>query len=84
MKILPFMIERLAKFMLNGVVFESAKRIVLTIENSELTGTQKKSAAIDELIKIGYALTGFALSAAVELAWMWMQAQAGKPLFKDR
>jgi len=84
MKILPLLIERLAKFMLNGVVFESAKRVVLTLENSGLSGEQKKKNAIDELIKIGYALTSFALSAAIELAWMWMQAQSGKPLFKDQ
>ena len=100
MKIIPLLIERLGKSMIGGVVFESAKRIVLILEDSpnfsalpympekdqkltSYTGAQKKQMAIEELVKIGYALTSFGLSAVVELAWMWMQAKSGKPIFKS-
>ena len=78
MKIGLFLLDKLAKWLVGGVPFESAKRVTAALDSAELTGPQKKAIAIDELKKFGYGLTSFLFNSAVELAVIYIGIQAGK------
>lgn len=80
MNIKAEIINRLAKFLIGGVPYESAKRIVRDVERTDLKGTAKKEAAMTDLKELGYQLTKFGLSVAIELAWMWLETMANRAL----
>jgi hypothetical protein len=68
MKIIPFLIEKTAKAIIGGVPFESAKTIVGTLNDSNLSNEEKRSQAIEELKSYGYKLAGYLINLAIELA----------------
>lgn len=73
MKIIPVLVEFLAKRLTDGVTFETAKRIVTTLESEDLDGETKKRLAYSEIKDYGYKFAGFLLSAVLELALVWLR-----------
>jgi hypothetical protein len=76
MKIAPIAINSFAKFILGGVPFESMKRIVSGLSDKDLSGAQKRNAAIDEFVTLGYALAGWLVNLGVELAVAWLKSKS--------
>jgi hypothetical protein len=75
MKITPIAINSFSKFIVGGVPFESMKRIVSGLNDNNLTGEQKRNAAIDEFMTLGYALAGWLVNLGVELAVAWLKSK---------
>ena len=78
MNIKALIIERFAKFMIGGVPFESMKRIVADYNDADMTGAQKREAATQEFLTMGYALAGVLINLAIELAVVWLRSREGK------
>jgi hypothetical protein len=67
MKLVPFVIDRFAKFCYGGAPVAAMREVVKTVENSELSGSEKFDKAKEMFIQIGYGILGFALNLLIEL-----------------
>ncbi len=76
MKLTPFIIERFAKFVMGGVPFESMKRIVADVNNSAMSGSEKRQAVLNEFASLGYALADCLINLGLELAVAWLKSKA--------
>jgi len=76
MKLAPLIIERFAKWIVGGVPFESAKRIVTAAADTGLPGEVKRAIAFAQLTALGYDLAGFLINLAIELAVAWLKAKS--------
>lgn len=61
-------ISSFAKFILGSDVFDRVKGVVLRQEDKNLTGEQKREAALNELKVIGLGIATWAVNLAIELA----------------
>ena len=68
MKVSAIAINSFAKWIIGGVPFEAAKGIVTELNDKDLTGEEKRQAAVKTLQTFGYALAGFLVNLAIELA----------------
>lgn len=75
MKIKPFVIERFANWLAGGTAFEAAKQIVADFDDPAIPGHEKRAAAIDAFIAIGYGLAGWVVNLVIELAVAWLREQ---------
>jgi hypothetical protein len=73
-----FAIQQFASFLLSGLTFKRIQRVVANIDNSELSGDQKRQAAFDEARSIGLDLATWLLNLGIELAVAWLKSQAAK------
>jgi hypothetical protein len=81
MKLVPYILDRFVKtFLTGGAPFESAKRIVKSLDNEDLTNEEKKFLAVTQLKTFGYKLMGFVVSAAIDLAVVYLRLKTGKKL----
>jgi hypothetical protein len=71
-------IEQFASFLLSGLTFKRIRKIVEAIDNKNLTGEQKRLAAIDGAKNIGIDLAGWLLNLGIELAVAWLKSKAEK------
>jgi hypothetical protein len=71
-------INLFANQIIGGREFGAAKDIVATLDNKDLPNEEKRQIAVDRLKTLGYALAGFLLNLAVELAYTYLKTQAGK------
>ncbi|MEC4750009.1 hypothetical protein [Methylomicrobium sp. Wu6] len=76
MKVGAIAINLFAKQMVGGVPFEAAKGIVLDLQNRDMTNEEKRAAAVARLQELDYALAGFLVNLAVELAVAWVKEQS--------
>jgi predicted transcriptional regulator len=77
MSVKGIVIEKFAKWYIkNGVAFESMKRIVMAMADTDLTNKQKKAKAVTEVTKLGYDLGEFLLNIGIELALGYLKAQS--------
>jgi len=79
MKISAIAINSFAKWIVGGVPFEAAKGIVTELNDKDMTGEEKRQAAVKTLQTFGYALAGFLVNLAIELAVAWVKSQSNKP-----
>ena len=75
MKVSAFAIEQFGRWVVGGVPFAAAKNVVAALEGSDLSGEEKRQAAITQLRTFGYQLAGFLLNLAVELAVAWLKSK---------
>jgi len=75
MSIKGIIIEKFAKWYVGGVAFESMKRIVSSLMDSDLTNKQKKAKALSEIAEMGYALGDFLLDTGIQLALGYLKSQ---------
>jgi len=79
MKVSAIAINSFAKWIVGGVPFAAAKNIVTELNDTDMTGEEKRQAAVKTLKTFGYALAGFLVNLAIELAVAWVKAQSSKP-----
>lgn len=75
MKVGAVAINSFGRWIAGGVPFEAAKGIVKDMENSDLSGEEKRAAAVARLKELGYGLAGFLVNLAVELAVAYLKEQ---------
>lgn len=61
-------VSSFAKFILGGLVFEKIKDIVTIYNKSDLSGEEKRSAAIKDIEDIGLGIANWAVNLGIELA----------------
>lgn len=76
MKIKAMAINLFARQLIDGVAFESAKRIVTDLDSKDISNEDKRKIAVETLKTFGYALAGFLVNLAIELAVAWLRSKA--------
>lgn len=61
-------VSSFAKFILGGLVFDKIKDVVNIYNNAELSGEEKRSAAIKDIEDIGLGIANWAVNLGIELA----------------
>jgi hypothetical protein len=74
-KIKPFVIERFANWLAGGTAFEAAKQIVTFIDDPDKPGAEKRQAAYNAFVAVGYGLAGWVVNLVIELAVAWLREQ---------
>lgn len=78
MKVKTIAINLLARQLIDGVAFESAKRIVTELDDKDISNEDKRKIAVETLQVFGYALAGFLVNLAIELAVAWLRSKMDK------
>lgn len=68
-------INLFANQIIGGRAFGAAKDIVATLDNKDLPNEEKRQIAVERLKTLGYALAGFILNLAIELALTYIRTQ---------
>jgi hypothetical protein len=76
MKVAPIIIERFATWLIGGVPFQSAKRIVAALNDKDMSNTAKRYKAVSELESLGYEIGELLVNLAIELAVAWLKSKA--------
>lgn len=76
MKVGAIAIEQFAKWLVGGVQFEAAKGIVKDLQDKDMTNEEKRIHAVARLKSFGYALAGFLVNLAIELAVAYFREKA--------
>lgn len=76
MSIMPTIISSFASFILGSGTFERIKSVVLRQEEKDLSGEQKRQAALDEIKVIGLGIASWAVNLAIELAVAYLRKLA--------
>lgn len=75
MTIKPLLIAQLAKMILGGHLWDTCRGLVKLLDNTTLTGKQKREKALDELKVIFAELSEVVLNVGIELAVYWARGQ---------
>jgi hypothetical protein len=67
-------ISSFAKFILGGDIFKRVLGIVTRQQDKQLSGTEKRYAAIQDIKIIGLELAGWAVNLAIELAVAYLKS----------
>jgi hypothetical protein len=76
MKLTPFLIERFARWIAGGVAYSAMKSIVLSLDDADMTGAQKREHALRVFANIGYSLAGWLVNLLLELVVAWVRSKA--------
>ncbi|MEM2159430.1 MAG: hypothetical protein QXN55_00560 [Candidatus Nitrosotenuis sp.] len=82
MKVGPFLIQQFASFLLSNDTFERLKAVVERQNDKNLTGPEKRHAALQEIKEIGLDLANFAINVGIELAVLYFNMKAGNSINK--
>lgn len=82
MKVAPFLIDRFASFLIGSDVFSRVKATVERQDAKELTGEEKRAAAVSEFKTIGLEIAKWAVNLAIELAVAFLRSKAGQTAVK--
>lgn len=74
MKLAPTIINSFAKFVIGSDVFTRVKAVVERQESKELSGVEKRQAALDEIKEIGLEIANWAINLALELAVAYLRS----------
>jgi hypothetical protein len=74
------MIQSFARFVLGSNVFERVKGVVLRQEDKELSGAEKRHAALEEIKLIGLGIATWALNFAIEIAVAYFRTLSGEKI----
>ncbi len=69
-------ISSFAKFMLGGLAFNKIKDIVSIYNNEDLTGDQKREAALKDVKDLGMGIATWAVNLGIELAVAFLKSKA--------
>lgn len=72
------LISSFAKFIIGANTFDRIKFVVGRLDDTDLSGTEKRKLALDE---VNYLLTGvaaWAINLGIELAVAWFRSKAGE------
>lgn len=71
------LISSFASFVLGSTIFEKIKAVILRQDEKELTGAEKRHAAILEIKEIGLDIANWLVNLGIELAVAWLRTKAG-------
>lgn len=71
-------IQSFAKFLLGSDTFERVKAVVLRQEDKNLTGSQKRESALEEIKLIGLGIATWATNLAIELVVAYLRTLSGE------
>lgn len=71
-------IQSFAKFLLGSNTFERVKAVVLRQEDKNLTGSQKRESALEEIKLIGLGIATWATNLAIELVVAYLRTLSGE------
>lgn len=77
MKVTPFVIEKFSAFLLGSNVFARIKGVVERQNDKDLSGVEKRHAAISEIKTIGLEIATWAINVGIELAVVYLRAKSG-------
>lgn len=75
MRVIPFLIDNLASLIAGGTEFSAMKSLVADIQDSGLSGDEKKAKVLDDFGQIGYEIGGWVVNLLLELAVAWLKAK---------
>lgn len=75
MRVIPFLIDNLAALVAGGTEFSAMKSLVADIQDSGLSGDEKKAKVLDGFAQIGYEIGGWVVNLLLELAVAWLKAK---------
>lgn len=78
MKVKAVAIESFAHLLLGSDIFPRVLRVVTRQADNDLTGEQKRAAAIEDFKTVGLELATWATNLAIELAVAWLKTQVQK------
>jgi len=70
-----FWINTLAKLLVGGNLFDKVKEIVADLNNTELSGSEKKERALEDVYAIFADLSTRIVNLAIELAVAWAKSK---------
>lgn len=79
MKITTSVINAYGKWRVGSGPFEAAKTIVGNLDNEPIPNDEKKRIAVEKLKVFGYALAGFLINLAIEIAVDYLRSKVEKP-----
>lgn len=71
-------IQSFAKFLLGSDTFERVKAVVLRQEDKDLSGSQKRESALQEIKLIGLGIATWATNLAIELVVAYLRTLSGE------
>lgn len=71
-------IQSFAKFLLGSDTFERVKAVVLRQEDKNLSGSQKRESALEEIKLIGLGIATWATNLAIELVVAYLRTLSGE------
>lgn len=75
MRVIPFLIDNLAALVAGGTEFGAMKSLVADIQDSGLSGDEKKAKVLNDFGQIGYEIGGWVVNLLLELAVAWLKAK---------
>lgn len=71
-------ISSFAKFILGSGTFERVKGVVLRMDDKDLSGTEKRVLALEEIKLLGLGIATFFVNLAIELAVAYFRTLSGE------
>ncbi len=75
MRVIPFLIDNLASLIGGGTEFSAMKSLVKDMQDTGLSGEEKKAKVLDDFGQIGYQIGGWVVNLLLELAVAWLKAK---------
>lgn len=75
MRVIPFLIDNLASLIAGGTEFSAMKSLVKDMQDTGLSGDEKKAKVLDDFGQIGYEIGGWVVNLLLELAVAWLKAK---------
>lgn len=75
MRVVPFLIDNLAALIAGGTEFSAMKSLVKDMQDTGLSGAEKKTKALENFEQIGYEIGGWVVNLLLELAVAWLKAK---------
>lgn len=82
MSIKATVISSFASFLIGSNTFERIKAVILRQDERDLSGIEKRHAAINEIQTIGLGIATWAVNLAIELSVAWLRAKTGEGVKK--
>ena len=76
MNIKSILINLFANQIIGRREFGTAKEIVSTLDSQDMPGIAKREIATERLKSLGYALAGFLINLAIELAYTYLKSKS--------
>jgi hypothetical protein len=82
MKLGSVVINQFGKFIVGSDIFSRVVGVVKRLDDTSLTGAEKRAKAIQDFETIGVEIANWAINLAVELAVAYLRAQSGQVAVK--
>jgi hypothetical protein len=78
MNIKSKIISSFASFIIGSDTFDRVKNVVIRQDEKNISGNEKREAAVNEIKLIGMGIATWAINLAIELAVSWLRTKVDK------